>query len=435
MPGRIDPTFMDVPPEVLITAMRAHQSTSRCWTMTGGSRRAAARRQHGSHRRRRSIVAGNERVLRARLSDAKFFWDEDCKRSLESRVPKLAERVFHAKLGSDLQRSERLALLARASAKLLGADAELAERAVRLCKADLTTAMVGEFPELQGVMGRYYALHDGEPAGGRCDRRALFAPRPVRPLSDGSRQHRRGARGQARYAGRLLRHRREANGLQGPICPAARSSGRLAHRYREPAPLKPAIAVGHCAQRLSAQRDRRPPRVVMDDLLDFFADRLKVHLREQGVRHDLIAAVFAGGAEDDIVRLLARVDALRDFLDTEDGANFADSLPAGEATSSASKKTKTARSTTGRRTRGFLRNNRKSNCSRRRRAPRIAAALAGERFGEAMAALAGLRAGGRVLRPRHRQLFAVPNWRANRLRLLADPIGARRGGGLFANRG
>ena len=157
---------MDVPPEVLITAMRAHQ---KYFSLLDADGRLAPRFVLVANTEAadggKAIVAGNERVLRARLSDAKFFWDEDRKRTLESRVPKLAERVFHAKLGSDLQRT-RAAGAARPRARAASAAPirTSAERAARLCKADLTTAMVGEFPELQGVMGRYYALHDGEPA-------------------------------------------------------------------------------------------------------------------------------------------------------------------------------------------------------------------------------------------------------------------------------
>ncbi len=112
----------------------------------------------------KEIVAGNERVLKARLSDAKFFWDQDKKRTLESRVADLKDIVFHAKLGTQLERVERIEALAGEIAKIIGADVEKSKRAARLAKADLTTGVVGEFPELQGIMGRYYALNDGEPA-------------------------------------------------------------------------------------------------------------------------------------------------------------------------------------------------------------------------------------------------------------------------------
>ena len=110
----------------------------------------------------KNIVAGNERVLRARLSDAKFFWDQDKKRTLESRVAELKQIVFHAKLGTQFERVERIEALAGEIAKLIGADETKARRAARLCKADLVSGTVGEFPEVQGVMGRYFALHDKE---------------------------------------------------------------------------------------------------------------------------------------------------------------------------------------------------------------------------------------------------------------------------------
>src|SRR4029077_6203109 len=164
--GAIDAEFMDVPPEILQTSMRTHQ---KYFALRDGKTGKLARRfalvpnmaaQDGG----KDIVAGNERVLRARLSDAKFFWDQDRKRTLESRVDDLKDIVFHAKLGTQLERVQRIEVLAGDIAKIIGADVEKAKRAARLCKADLTTGVVGEFPELQGVMGRYYALNDGESA-------------------------------------------------------------------------------------------------------------------------------------------------------------------------------------------------------------------------------------------------------------------------------
>ncbi len=161
--GRIDDAFMDLPPEVMRTTMRVNQ------------RYFALRKPDGSAAPRfavvaniaatdggAAIVAGNERVLRARLADARFFWDQDRKETLESRLPKLDAVVFHAKLGAQGERVRRLERLARIIAPQVGADPALAARAARLAKADLASGMVGEFPELQGVMGRSYALHDGE---------------------------------------------------------------------------------------------------------------------------------------------------------------------------------------------------------------------------------------------------------------------------------
>src|SRR5258708_25948912 len=163
--GSIDAEFMDVPPEILQTSMRTHQ---KYFALRDGKTSKLARRfalvanmvaQDGG----KEIVAGNERVLRARLSDAKFFWDQDRRRTLESRVDDLKDIVFHAKLGTQLERVQRIEALAGDIAKTIGADVEKAKGAARLCKADLTTGVVGEFPELQGVMGRYYASHDDEP--------------------------------------------------------------------------------------------------------------------------------------------------------------------------------------------------------------------------------------------------------------------------------
>ena len=164
--GTIEDEFMDVPPEILQTSMRTHQKYFSLRDPKTGkmANRFALVANMIAEDGGKEIVAGNERVLRARLSDAKFFWDQDRKRTLESRVDDLKGIVFHAKLGTQYERVERIEALAGEIAAKIGADLEKAKRAARLCKADLTTGVVGEFPELQGVMGRYYALHDGEDA-------------------------------------------------------------------------------------------------------------------------------------------------------------------------------------------------------------------------------------------------------------------------------
>ena len=164
--GKIENQFMDVPPEILQTSMRTHQKYFSLRDPRTGkmASRFALVANMIAEDGGKEIVAGNERVLRARLSDAKFFWDEDRKHSLESRVDALKGIVFHAELGTQFERVERIARLAGEIAGKIGADPEKAERAARLAKADLTTGVVGEFPELQGVMGRYYALHDKEDA-------------------------------------------------------------------------------------------------------------------------------------------------------------------------------------------------------------------------------------------------------------------------------
>ena len=164
--GQIDSAFMDVPGEILQTSMRTHQKYFALRDPKTGklANRFAVVANMVAQDGGKQIVAGNERVLRARLSDAKFFWDQDKKRTLESRVADLKDIVFHAKLGTQLERVERIEALAGEIAKIIGADVEKSKRAARLAKADLTTGVVGEFPELQGIMGRYYALNDGEPA-------------------------------------------------------------------------------------------------------------------------------------------------------------------------------------------------------------------------------------------------------------------------------
>ncbi|TVR82736.1 MAG: glycine--tRNA ligase subunit beta [Rhodospirillales bacterium] len=320
--GRIDDAFMTVPREVLTTAMRAHQKYFALEDEAGhlAPRFIMVANTPGGDDSR-AIVAGNERVLRARLADARYFWDQDRQRPLESRVADLSHRVFHAELGSDLDRVQRLEALSGHLAREIGADADAAGRAARLCKADLTTAMVGEFPELQGVMGRYYALHDGEAEavataigehylpqgpGDRCPSAPLSVALALADRLDtlvgffaidekptGSKDPfalRRAALGVIRI---IL-----DNGLRLPLVPVAAFARSQYRALPPPAPNE------------------------VPDLLAFFADRLKVHLRGEGVRHDLVAAVFADGQEDDLVRLLNRVGALKGFLDTDDGANL-----------------------------------------------------------------------------------------------------------------
>ena len=333
MTGKIDDAFMDVPDEVLITSMRAHQKYFSLLNKDGSlAPRFVVVANTETKDDGASIVAGNERVLRARLSDAKFFWDQDRKNPLESRVQNLADSVFHAKLGTMAQKVERIAVLAGELAPFIpGCDAGQAMRAARLAKADLVTEMVYEFPELQGTMGRYYALNDGEdaavadaiaehysPAGPNDD--CPTAPASVAvALADkldtlvgffavdekptGSRDPyalRRAALGIIRLV--------LENGLRLPL------RGTLLKAYwgyNETVPgFEKTLAGGH------------KPKILERELLDFFADRLKVHLRDRGVRHDHIEAVFALGNEDDLVRLIARVNALSGFLASDDGENL-----------------------------------------------------------------------------------------------------------------
>jgi glycyl-tRNA synthetase beta chain len=322
--GRIDPRFMGLPPEVLITAMRAHQKYFSTVDAAGSMAPffitvANTETADGG----RAVIAGNERVLRARLADAQFFWDQDRKTPLAARVEKLRERVFHARLGSDLERTERLQRLAAELARYTRADADLAARAARLCKADLTSGLVGEFPELQGTMGRYYALHDGEdPATadaiaehysplGPSDRCPSAPVSIIVALAD-----------KIDTLAGFFAIEEKPTGSRDPFALRRSALGtiRIVIENRLRLPLHRVFEDAVAGYR-NESFDRAACRIA-DDLLAFFADRLKVHLREQGVRHDLIAAVFALGGEDDLIRLLARVEALRDFLATDDGANL-----------------------------------------------------------------------------------------------------------------
>jgi glycyl-tRNA synthetase beta chain len=320
--GAIDAEYMTLPPEVLATAMRTHQRYFSCLRPDGTpAPRFLFVANNIAADCGKSIIAGNERVLRARLADARFFWDQDRRVPLADRVEALSQRVFHARLGSLRDKVSRMERLAEFLADYVpAADLERSRRAVKLAKADLSTGMVGEFPELQGVMGRYYALHDGE--DGAVPDAIADHYRPAGP-SDGC-----------------------------PTAPVSIVAG-LADKIdtlvaffaigekptgsRDPFALRRAalgiirlIVENSLRLPLAAAFERAYSTLGPDvpdptgELLDFVAERLRVHLREQGIGHDLIAAVFgrAGEREDDLVRLLARVEALRAFLASEDGANL-----------------------------------------------------------------------------------------------------------------
>jgi glycyl-tRNA synthetase beta chain len=269
----------------------------------------------------KTIIAGNERVIRARLSDAKFFYETDLKTKLEDRLPKFEQIVFHEKLGTQAERIKRLERLAAEIAPLVGADVAKATRAAHLAKADLLTEVVGEFPEVQGLMGKYYALAQSEDASVAAACEEHYKPQgpadrvPTDPVSvavaladkfdtlvgfwaidekpTGSKDPyalRRAALGVIRLIAE--------NALRLSLMKVAASA--LAGLSVKPAD----------AQKLPS------------DLLTFFADRLKVQLREQGARHDLVDAVFALGGQDDLLMIVRRVEALGKFLDSDDGKNL-----------------------------------------------------------------------------------------------------------------
>ena len=363
--GSIEERFMDVPPEILQTSMRTHQKYFALRDPKSGkmANRFALVANMVAEDGGKEIVAGNERVLRARLSDAKFFWDEDRKRRLDSRIDDLKGIIFHAKLGTQFERVERIAKLAGEIASKIGANPKKAERAARLAKADLTTGMVSEFPELQGVMGRYYALHDGEdvevaeaarehykpvgpsdavPTGkiaaavalaDKLDQLTGFFVAGMAPTgsSDPFALRRAGLGLIRTLLSNDLRLR-----LTETIAHAVSAFDFISRELSEAARAEfLAFAAAH-ASKQKEQSGKKFEAVMLageeklnvdrhhrtDEILGFLADRLKVALREKGVRHDLIDAVFALGGEDDLVRLVARVEALQAFLKTEDGTNL-----------------------------------------------------------------------------------------------------------------
>ena len=317
----IDEAFMNLPPEALVTTMRTNQKYIALRTPDGALARqfvlvANLQASDGGA----AIVAGNERVLRARLWDAKFFWDQDRKVALESRLPGLARMVFHAELGSQGERVERLVALTSALVPLVpGADRMLAERAALLAKADLVSGMVGEFPELQGIMGGHYAAAQGESPEVALAIREHYSPKgpddrcPTAPESVAVALADKLDTIVGFFAAGI-----RPTGTKDPF--ALRRAGlgiiRLIFENGLRLPLRDAIAAA-----MRGYSDRFAG-FAPGDLIAFLVDRLKVHLRERGIRYDLIAAAVAVGEEDDLVRLAARAEALQSFIDGEDGLNL-----------------------------------------------------------------------------------------------------------------
>ena len=349
--GSFDPAFLDIPAEAVRATIRANQ---KCFVLRKGEALAPnfilvsnlAASDGGT-----AIVAGNERVVRARLSDAKFFWETDKATPLAERLPKLDAIVFHEKLGTQGERVRRIAALARELAPLVGADPDLAERAAQLAKADLVTEMVGEFPELQGLMGRKYAALQGEHASVCAAIEEHYKPLgpsdrvPTDPVSIA-----------VALADKLdtlvgfwaidekptgskdpFALRRAALGViravieRGHRLPLAETLGRLFAIAETRGAPRPAggdeelgVAGFHFSAEVETEREAKGSTAAqrVADLLGFLADRLKVYLRDQGARHDLIDAVFALPGQDDLLMVVRRVEALGQFLETDDGKNL-----------------------------------------------------------------------------------------------------------------
>ncbi|MFT4278768.1 MAG: glycine--tRNA ligase subunit beta [Rhodopseudomonas sp.] len=381
--GSFDKDFLSIPDEVIRATIRANQ---KCFVVADPATAKLANKFILTANIEASdggaaITAGNERVIRARLSDAKFFYETDLKTKLEDRLPKFDQIVFHEKLGTQAERIARIERLAAEIAPLVGADVEKTKRAAKLCKADLLTEVVGEFPELQGLMGKYYALAQGEDASVAAACEEHYKPQgpadrvPTDPVSiavaladkldtlvgfwaidekpTGSKDPyalRRAALGVIRL---ILE-----NSLRLNLLPVLRRRNSLfvfkdwmksenvekimalANDEGLTEDVFP-IVVAVYQKKLGAFRQWDPyssSEVVRDqekhdelrsivssrciDLLSFFADRLKVQLRDQGARHDLVDAVFALEGQDDILMIVRRVEALAAFLATDDGKNL-----------------------------------------------------------------------------------------------------------------
>ena len=409
--GSIDQSFMDLPPEVMQVSMRVNQ---RYFALRHADGTPAPRFAFAANIEApdggAAIIAGNERVLRARFSDARHFWDLDRQTPLADRVAALGGVTFHAKLGTQRARVGRIVHLAGLIAPLVGADLAHATRAALLCKADLTTGMVGEFPELQGVMGGYYAHAEGQAVAHAI--RTHYAPRspndpvPTEPvaivvaLADKLDQL-----GAFFAVGEMPSGSGDPLGLRR----AALGVIRIIRENKLRLPLR---RVFDCMPGL-------PAPVPTDTLLEFIAERLRIQLSSEGARHDVLAAVFASGEDDDLTRLLARTAAVTAFLATPDGADL---LAASKRAANILRiETKKDGPHDGAPRRALMTEPAESNLAGLLGVvnPAIAAHTAVEHFTEAMSALAALRPALDAFFEQVMVNAPDPAVRQNRLRLLS----------------
>jgi glycyl-tRNA synthetase beta chain len=370
--GSFDEAFLSIPDEVIRATIRNNQ---KCFVLRDPQTAKLVNKfilvaNIEASDKGKAIIAGNERVIRARLSDAKFFYDTDLKVKLEDRLPKFEHIIFHEKLGTQAERVHRVITLAGQLAQLIGVDVAKAERAARLCKADLLTEVVGEFPELQGLMGKYYAEAQGEDEAVAHACEDHYKPKgpddliPADPVSitvaladkidtlvgfwaidekpTGSKDPyalRRAALGviriiienQLRLPLRILlwhhfgfvAHDEALANAIALLRPLNEQIVKISATDIELA-VKLEVLVSEKQKRVSGPVLVQAHSYLHQtyDLLTFFADRLKVQLREQGARHDLVDAVFALEGQDDLLLIVRRVEALGKFLDTDDGKNL-----------------------------------------------------------------------------------------------------------------
>ncbi len=409
MLGRFDPAFLEVPEEVIQLTARVNQKYFVCHDKAGKLANAfVCTANIVANDSGAAIVAGNEKVLAARLSDAKFFWEQDLKIPLDEQAKKLSQITFHEKLGTVTDKVERVTKLARWLVEediVKGASADDAERAAKLCKADLVTGMVGEFPELQGIMGGYYARAQDEP-----DAVADAVRDHYKPVGQGDDVPTAPVTVAVSLADKLdtlmcfFAVDEKPTGSKDPFALRRAVLGAISlileNRLRFSLDDTLETLAGDVAfsgpgfDELSENQKNLASlflnEICTNDagLVGFFIDRLKVQQREAGVRHDLIDAVFALGGEDDLVRLLARVKALQGFVGTDEGANLlagykraANILKQAEGVDPKA----AAPADLGTEEQALL-------AALDSAEPKAAAAIEAERFEDAMAALASLRA-------------------------------------------
>ena len=467
--GTFDDSFLDVPEEILMTSMKAHQ---KCFSLRDGKSGKLANRfilvsNLAAEDGGKAIAAGNERVIRARLSDAKFFWQNDLGRPLQRLTELLGQVTFHEKLGTQLKRVERIKRLARELAPVVGAEPDDAERAAHLAKADLMSETVGEFPELQGIIGRYIALAQGEKPAVADAIAEHYKPQgpsdavPSNPVSiavaladkldmlvgfwaidekpTGSKDPfalRRAALGVIRT---VLENELRLN---------------LLHMFKTLGNAHVDARVSHDIETLEQDATQvselgfdKPDRSAKiralnkrnidtaksagllisklveleTELLGFFADRLKVYLRDKGARHDLIDAVFALPGQDDLLMVVRRVEALGRFLATEDGATLL-ALVRRALNILKIEEKKDARSYEGTPAAKLLKEKEEKalNAAIGEVEEKVIKALASEDFEGAMTALAKLRAPVDAFFDKVTVNADAPDLRLNRLTLLAQ---------------
>src|SRR5215469_8448477 len=336
--GAFDEAFLQIPEEVIRATIRNNQ---KCFVLLDAAHAKLVNKfllvanleaDDGG----KAIIAGNERVIRARLADARFFYQTDLKTKLEDRLPSFNDIIFHEKLGSQADRIERIERLAAELAPLVGADVKKAKRAAQLCKADLLTEIVGEFPELQGTIGKYYAQEQGEDEAVAHAIEDHYRPKgpddlvPIDPVSI--------AVALADKLDTLVGFwavDEKPTGSKDPYALRRAALGIIRLVLENEIRLSLIKVTKSAATELGSRGAAADRKQLPVDLLAFFADRLKVQLREQGARHDLVDAVFAlqetgsaGGTtgtrnvQDDLLMIVRRVEALGQFLDSEDGKNL-----------------------------------------------------------------------------------------------------------------